>query len=249
MSKVLKHIGKIGDVVYSMAAPSWLVPGETRTGGEDSPLFHIQETTIRSRSVTSNMSTASGGTGLHLARLTVFNESDMDPKDESLWFNSLFRRSCPNIARSFCQFFGVPEKYAAQAWMCRPEARNGLVIVNRTDRWKSKNRSEVWNRILEEHKPSAFVGTDEEFDIFKQDVGITLDRIPVSNAFELAEILGRCDRLLCNQSSTLAIAHGLGIPVTVEVCDDIEDCIFLRSNANYPNADDATKEKRGVRCE
>jgi hypothetical protein len=65
---------------------------------------------------------------------------------------------------------------------------------------------------------------------------------------EAALMISGCKEYYGSQSSLLGIAHGLGKKVTVESSDECPDCIFLRSNAAYPNTPDHVLRGWGVQC-
>jgi hypothetical protein len=231
MSKLVIHGGKIGDLIYSMAAlrglyfmtgtrfrvvlipnPSW-----SFTINEMDYVRPLLECQAYIESVEYS---------------TDNDHYDLDLRD--VFKVPFFKRI--NIAKLYCNTLDVEDKYYKEPWLSVPAKRtckDKRVLVCRTNRHPSAKPSAVWKQILKEHTPSDFLGHSAECGAFNEFAGTALPCLELENALQTAQNILQSKRLLCNQTSALAIATGLGVPVTVEVAKGYPDCLFERPGADY----------------
>ncbi len=145
----------------------------------------------------------------------------------------------------------VADRFFQEQWLRLPnsdEPKGKLILVNRTGSYPSNKSKAVWKRILKKYKPTHFIGLQRDCDAFNGFAETDLERMDYDNALDAANIISNATRLLCDQSSHLAIANGLGIPVTVEVSQKYPDCIFERRGAEYLGASKVVIEECKVVC-
>ena len=133
-------------------------------------------------------------------------------------------------------------------WIDVPHSQPCGTLVQFTGRYPSSTTDECWNQMLERFgRPELeFLGLEEERQAFNERFSTAAVKSPASWLVETACRIAGCDRLLSNQSSCLAVAHGLGAPVAVEVSQNMPDVVFLRDNAEYFGMSDDRLQQLGV---
>jgi hypothetical protein len=259
MPLTIRHIGKLGDVVYSMAAMRglWLTTNERSRvilhysaagGAEPKPLLSLADAEWISPLLESQGKYIEA---VEFVEGPVPNYAD-DRSDHSFvpWIlNRPF--ALDNLARSACLNAHVDPAFASVRWI-EVEAEHGAdTYVHWTGRYPNKDREHLWQSISNEIPDTAiFIGSEEEKAAFEAMAGKTLTSPPVTfaNMVLAARKIQGCAQLFCNQSCFLALAHALGKPVTVEAASQVPDCIFLRSSARYLGATERIKLRFGVQC-
>lgn len=107
-------------------------------------------------------------------------------------------------------------------------------LVTRTPRYQSNFAWFQSNKFNLRDK-AIFVGLPKEHEYFEWTLDIKIPFHPVNDAYEMACILNGCNAFISNQTSTLAIAIGLGtVPIVQEVDPRVPDCVFKnKTNMNY----------------
>ncbi|HEX6827260.1 MAG TPA: DUF5672 family protein [Nitrospiraceae bacterium] len=114
------------------------------------------------------------------------------------------------------------------------------IVVNRTPRYH--NEAFPWRKLIQKHGGDmVFLGTRGEYEAFSG-LGLPERHVryqPTDNLLEVAHIVAGAKVVLGNQSSTMAIALGLGVPVVQEVWQGNANCMLKRPNAIYCTNDRA----------
>lgn len=107
------------------------------------------------------------------------------------------------------------------------------IVVSRTPRYQSD--SFPWDKLCQKFGDRmVFVGTPQEAEVFQ---GFAPEKriphYPTKDTLELARVIKGAKLCIMNQSLPLAIAHGLGKAVCVEVWEKNANCVIQRENAMY----------------
>lgn len=131
-----------------------------------------------------------------------------------------------NLADLYLKTAGFPTMFREGAWLTAPKTRHESVVIARSARYH--NDGFPWHRVMDAYGRNAiFVGTPAEHTAFVQQFG----SVPYAHTPDLlvaASIINAADLFIGNQSCPLAIAHGLGKKVLIEVCSYCPNCIFKR---------------------
>jgi len=108
------------------------------------------------------------------------------------------------------------------------------IILTRTPRYQSNYTWFYINKYKLE-KAAIFVGLPKEHEYFEWTFGIKIPYYKVKDALEMAEVLAGCRAFVCNSTSTLAIAIGLGtVSIVQEVDPRAPASVFKnKKNMNY----------------
>jgi hypothetical protein len=93
--------------------------------------------------------------------------------------------------------------------------KENFVLVNRTTRWQNPYIDYSYLNKIDSN--IVFIGTDEEFNIFKQDVPAAIKN-DVKSLKEAEELIKSCQLYIGNQSLFYAIAEFNQVPRMLEVC-------------------------------
>jgi len=130
-------------------------------------------------------------------------------------------------------WIGVEPVY--KPWLVTDKADprgNGRVICHRSPRYH--NDYFRWDLIGEKLGDRILiVGLPEEADNLRQKLGFDAEYLPTKDYLELSRLITSCDFVVGNQSSPMALALGLGVPVIQETCLWVCDCMIPRENAEY----------------
>ena len=107
-------------------------------------------------------------------------------------------------------------------------------IITRTPRYQSNFGWFQANKFNFRDR-SIFVGLPKEHEYFEWTFDIKIPFYPVKDAYEMAAVLNGCTALVTNQTSTLALAIGLGnVPIVQEVDPKVPNCTFKnKRNMTY----------------
>jgi hypothetical protein len=127
-------------------------------------------------------------------------------------------------------------------WLTVPSAApiNGRdVVINRTQRWVGTPGPQwaAWKAQGLENR-SIFVGLEEEYVAFKQQLSWDIPWAKTSTMLELGQIIAGADMFIGNQSSALAMAIGLG--VNNIQCEARVDMPLPRNECYFPNMKNIT---------
>lgn len=219
------HSGDLGDIIYSL-------PTIRACGGGNLTLFNFPGRT------------AHGMTAEKVARLKPLLECQ-DYIGTVQWSevfidHSLngFRdhlRNNGNLADAHLSTHGLDWSHRATKWLSvdpSPSVTIKPVIFARSARYRNDNFD--WKRIVDYYRDQAgFVGFKDEYDDFCRHFG-DVPLVPANDFLELAQVIAGAKLFVGNQSSPLAVAHGLKQNTIMEIHngsgDAREHCVYQRMN-------------------
>lgn len=156
--------------------------------------------------------------------------------DEREFYGKNLCESSFNFASTrFSYSTELQRQHIEQPWLTCKSNFDSWSLVSWTGRYLSKDSRKIWNQVLEKIDPlqTRFIGFQDEHKRFTNLCDIDLELVDTRTFSDAARYVARAARLYSNQSALLAVAHGMGIPVTVEVSSKWPDCILLRDQAEY----------------
>ena len=127
-----------------------------------------------------------------------------------------------------------------ETWLEADAKTVAPVVINRTFRYRCPDGTGVWQNLLEQaniRKNGVFVGTEDEHEDFIKRTGYSVERYPVKDFKELADIIAGADLFMGNQSAAYSIAMGLGKSSVLETIKikplANNECYFPRDNCQY----------------
>jgi hypothetical protein len=215
------HSGDIGDIIYALPAIKAL-------GGGKLVLFHHPDGR-----------TAHGMNEAKVARLRPLLESQ-DYIDSVEWSEEVLDHSLNGFRDHWQEGVltdmhlstqGLSWEHRVEPWLHAEPKHVAPVVMHRSARYLGNF---PWAKAVEVYKKDAvFVGFPDEHAVFCNSFG----EIPFYDAkdfLELAMVIAGSQWYLGNQSSPLAVAHGLKHNVMTEVCPgglNQHHCIFQRANS------------------
>lgn len=98
-------------------------------------------------------------------------------------------------------------------------------VISRSLRYQSNHG--LWEKWKKQFREDAvFVGTQLEYDAFESVFHYGIPRHHVTNAYQLAQVIGSCGMFIGNQNLAMAIAIGLGVEFLQEVYPHAPNCRF-----------------------
>lgn len=217
--EVYSHAGDIGDVIYAL-------PTIKALGGGKLVLFDQPG------------KTAHGMTPAKMERMRPLLE--MQPYIHGVEFNQHvhdtningfrdhYRHG--NLADMHLATHGLSWKHRRAAWLevDRVESKHE-VIVHWTPRYG--NERFPWERVTQEYQDCGFIGLAEEHEQFESMFG-KIARVEAYDFLQLARLIAGSKLFVGNQSSPLAVAHGLKHPTVMCVSPGANQhhCVFQRMN-------------------
>lgn len=113
------------------------------------------------------------------------------------------------------------------------------IVINLTTRYR--NPSIVYAMLEPLKDYLVFVGTDEEYKLFSKNHINNVYRVKVKDALHMANIVASCRVLICNQSSTYAIAEQLKTPRLLEIFNPVPNSIPIGGMAYSYYTNDGLK--------
>jgi len=240
--KVFNHSGDAGDCIYGMATmaalgggalfltpdckyPYPLPPRWSRTGGDASFVDNIRPL-LEAQPYVEKCQYTHG--------TPYSTDFDLNAFREPWRTRSVL--DTESIFHLHQRAFGVhlPED---KAWLTVPEPiiiPGRPIVVNRTPRYQNDNFP--WYDLVQRYGDKMiFIGTEQEATVFE---GFAPPKPPVkwfptTNMLEAARVVSGARVCIMNQSSCLAIAHGLGKNVIVECWLSNSNTELKRDNAIY----------------
>lgn len=103
------------------------------------------------------------------------------------------------------------------------------IIVSRSGRYR--NPHFPWRELVKAFGPKMmFIGLTDEYTSFCSEFGY-VDRYVIDDLYDLAAAIAGSERLIANQTASMAICEGLKHKCIQEVCLWVPDCIYPRENA------------------
>lgn len=236
MYKTFKHMGKCGDILFSLPAIRELGGGILYIP-EDTPdectgmystmkdLLLLQPYIHEVREYPSGLAYKQQAPGIHI-------DYDLD-----------LARNQPakgriHIVKRYMDAFGVNYPNWKEPWLKvdnEPAKIKGpYTLISYTGRHIKNERGEQskvdWKRVLRSIPgPVCFVGLPDEYYSFRKAYGETM-WTPTQSMLEVARLVRDCDALYCNQSSVLAIAQGLSKTYHLDVKPGKTNCLMYTKN-------------------
>lgn len=108
----------------------------------------------------------------------------------------------------------------------RPKQKK--ILINFTERYRNYNINYFF--LKEYEKQLQFIGTEKEYDIFKNQWRLNLDYLKVNNFTELVFHLQECDFFLGCQSFCWHLAEAMKIPRLLELSPYVQNCTSFGEN-------------------
>lgn len=251
--KTFKHSGAMGDLIYSL-------PIVKHFGGGEFYLHLGQMDWIGQHYY------GSPPTPFHQGRMTQKDFEYMRSFMEAQPYIDKFDIMSPqteithNLDRFRPVFVGHPTNYidiysgvfnlspadvfknSSRPWLTAPTPSTvdgRTVVVNRTQRWTG-NPGPQWNIWRQQgmENRAVFVGLEEEYAAFKQQVGWNIPWAKTTTMLGLGQIIAGATTFIGNQSSALAMAIGLGVEDIW--CEARVDMPLDRNECYFPNMKNIT---------
>jgi hypothetical protein len=249
MAKTFKHSGALGDLIYSL-------PIVKHFGGGGFYLHLNQIDWIGQHYYGSPPNPFHQGRLTHddylymrdfmLAQTYITEFEELDPKTDQITHN-LDRFRVPfvghpgNYVDIYSSVFNLTDEQATAArttpWLTVPGPTvidGRTIVINRTQRWLPPTLSPVWAEWKDKgvEAKAIFVGLEDEYVAFKQQIGWDIPWAETQTMLELAQIIDGSEAFIGNQSQALAIAIGLGKKYA---CERRQDLPIERNECFFPN--------------
>jgi FkbM family methyltransferase len=213
------HSGDLGDIIYSL-------PAIKASGGGDLILFHSDRS-------------AHGMSEEKVNRIRPLLEQQSYIK--SVRWSDIPIESSLNNFRSYMGAGSLADAHLASQgfdWWHRvdqwlhvePNPKYRFIFSRSPRYW---NHNFPWQNIVYRYgAQAAFVGFEHEWHEFCRRFGYVRFAEEQGDFLQLAQLIAGCEMFVGNQSSPLAVAHGLKHRVLMEVCpgSNHPHCIFQRDN-------------------
>jgi len=250
MSKVYKHSGTFGDLIYSLFAVERMGGGTIAIA-----LRNIEKCVSEYGYRPWEVDEA------HKGRFTERDFDMLKPlllaqpyiDDVVVWDGThdvdldkfrgvLFRGFEGNYVQAMCMTHKLEfrmEDYD-KTWLTSPEQRVAPVVVNRTLRYRDEqNGDAVWRKMYHDGNmgvTALFLGNQREHEDFVNMIG-PIEHYPIEDLLEMAAVINGCDMFVGNQSIAYALAMGLGKTSVLETIKikplANNECFFPRDNITY----------------
>lgn len=242
MYKTFKHMGKIGDIIFSLPTIRELgggilyIPENTPdecTGMYSAlkDLLLLQPYIHEVREYPSGYAYMEQAPGIHI-------DYDLDDARKQPAKGRI------HIVKRYMDQFEVNYLNWKEPWLVVDDKPTGVAgpytLVSYTGRHIKNERGETsrvdWKRVIQSIKGQAyFIGLPDEYGAFRlqYDDSYYLPSIPylrTKNMLEVARLIRDCDALYCNQSSALAIAQGLSKTYHLDVKPGKTNCLMRSPN-------------------
>jgi hypothetical protein len=173
----------------------------------------------------------------HLGVDVEFNQNpDRIDVDTTSWQKRRYRADMNLMEQQAC-YLGVIDGGSKievkRGWIDLEGDNNtaGRVIFNRTPRYR--NMFFPWEMVARHFGGRAlFVGTDEEYDLYLEEVG-DIERYEVKDCLGVARAIKGSDYFVGNQSSSFWIAASMFHPLLQETCISCPNSIIHYDKATY----------------
>jgi hypothetical protein len=227
------HIGLNGDIIYSIPAMLALAVEKnihlyldvTKQSMYTKKMKHYnQDKILTPKSVDFITPLLTNGAGI--TKCTVLQNEIID-YDLNEFRQYPFDYRMGHISRWYFLAFGVTYNLSKPWLHVEPnQTFNNAIVIARSFRYRALGIS---YRFLEDFKNIYFVGMKDEFDDLKNQIP-SLKYLPVSNAFELAQVIAGSKLFIGNQSFPFSIAEGLKVKRVLEVCYECPNVIVDGDN-------------------
>lgn len=244
MEKTFKHSGDIGDIIYSLPTIKRLGGGILYldiSGGADEYTCKVQcmEGKTKFNLTSFNYIKPLLEVQPYIKEVKIYNKEKIDYNlnDFRYKFSDPNSRSkTKNLLDLHLEAFNLEEWNPNESWISVNTKINldKTTLVTRTPRYQS-NFPWFQSNKFKIRDNAMFVGLPKEHEYFEWTFDIKVPYYPVNNALDMAIALNSCNAFISNQTSTLAIAIGLGtVPTVQEVDQRVPNCVFRgKKNMNY----------------
>jgi len=244
MDKSFKHSGDLGDIIYSLPTIKRLGGGTLYldiTGGNDEPICKMQcmEGKTKFNEKSYNYIKPLLEVQDYIKEVKIYNGEKIDynlNKFRYKFADPNSRSRTKNLLDLHLEAFNLPVWDSNEGWLKVDKKinLNKKTLVTRTPRYQS-NFPWFQSNKFNIRDNAMFIGLPKEHEYFEWTFDIKVPYYPVKNALEMAIALNSCKALITNQTSTLAIAIGLGtVPIVQEVDQRVPNCVFSdKKNMNY----------------
>lgn len=233
-----KHVGCLGDVIYSLPIIKYFGNGDLYLIPNISNFIKDKEINLKAGL---SMTSIQQLTPL-LLRQTYIKSVNVGNLDSKIDIDIDSFRSNPklNDRKNLCNFIlqhhKVPFSIAIDPWIvCEKKCIEPYVFA-RTTRNRDVgniNNRKILKKLLHKHKHQAiFIGFKHEWDHFKEEIG-NIPMYHCKDFNELCSVINGSQQLIANQSFPMALAIALGKSYIQEVWPAMPDCVFTRENAQY----------------
>jgi len=227
MNNTFKHSGTIGDLIYSLPIVKHVGGGDFYLhlaqidwitkhyyGSPPNP-FHSGRMNLKDFDFMRDFMEAQS----YIKNFAVLSEQT--PITHNLdKFRPLFVGHPGNYVDIYAQAFGIDDEETKTSlrttpWVTTPGTRTVEgrdVMIKRSQRWLPPQLSPGW-KYWKDNKfdqRSFFVGLDEEYQAFKQQIGWDIPHQKTNNLLEVAEYIKGSSAFIGNQSMALSVAIGIG---------------------------------------
>lgn len=250
MSKVFKHSGTFGDLIYSLFAVERMGGGTVAIALENLEQC-VSEYGYRPWEVDEAHKGRFTKHDFDMLKPLLLAQSYVD--DVVVWDGThdvdldkfrgvLFRGFEGNYVQAMCLTHGLEFKMEDydKTWLNCASNKVAPVVVNRTLRYRDEQRGDaVWQKMYHDGKmgeTGIFLGNQREYEDFRDVIG-PIQHYEVNDLLEMAAVINGCDLFVGNQSVAYSLAMGLGKPTVLETIKikplQNNECFFPRKNTNY----------------
>lgn len=231
---VYTHPGKIGDIIYSLAA----IREDLRVNGVDrAKLLFYNDPDLTLGQMTTDIVNNMEPLLLSLPYIESATLSEQPVHCRlTHWRNWL--KQYDTIAAAHLASLGFTEFSSLSVpWISVSPMPAYRVIFSLTPRWRD-NPHFPWQMLANEYAQIAgFVGTTDEYDAFCTSIGFAMPYVKTSCLLSLARTIAGSDLFVGNQNASFALASAMRIPRILDCstaydnCDwGSPECIAVRKN-------------------
>lgn len=244
MEHTFKHSGDLGDIIYSLPTIKLLGGGVLYldiTGGSDEPICKMQcmEGKTKFNKTSFDYIKPLLEVQPYITEVKIYNGEKIEYNLNNFRYkfaDPASRSKTKNLLDLHLEAFKLPEWLPNENWLKVNKVVNldKKTLITRTPRYQS-NFPWFQSNKFNIRDNAMFIGLPKEHEYFEWTFDIKVPYYPVKNALDMAIALNSCKAFISNQTSTLAIAIGLGtVSIVQEVDPRVPNCIFQgKSNMNY----------------
>lgn len=230
--KRFKHLGKMGDIIYSLPTIKALGGGvlyiPERTA-ESPCIYSCMKSLLEQQPYIAEVLEYPSGLGYNEQSPLIRIDYDMDRHR----YHPL--RGVTHVVKRFLETFNIDLKDWEKPWLTvigQQLEPSPYILFNVTSRFRDNSKVD-WKKVVDEVAklgiPMYHVGSDDESDVFYKNYG-QIPRMVVDNALDLAILVRDAKRIYCNQSLVLTLAQGLGKQYWCEFKPNKTNCRLYTEN-------------------
>lgn len=227
-----KHMGKMGDLVFSLPAIRELGGGALyipeSMPDQVSGQYSFMKDLLLQQPQIHEVREYPSGLNYHMKAKGIHIDYDLD--DARYQQN----RGVIHVVKRYLDTFNINIQNWKEPWLKvegDPIWDKPYYLINVTPRFRDNSKVN-WGSVYERMPGIAFfVGTESEHIDFCKSYG-RITRLHASTALELAILIRDCEALYCNQSLCLAIAQGISKKYFLEQKPKKTNCLLYTKNEN-----------------